>query len=123
MLHDCKTPDLGGITIPEPEFGDMKLQVFPILHGKSVGLPGPFAMWENSVAEMLDKLPVQENARRAFVTIDSKWFSTPDRLRREGTGTFARTPTFATRGGTQCVVGGTFSDVGRSSCPKGPRGT
>lgn len=114
---------MGVVLLPNPEFGDMKLNVFPIQHekGKRIDLPTQFKMYENSLNAILSAVPVQRGAEEHYVTIDSKFFSTDDFLRREGIhidGNFCADPNFrgpdneprATWGGTQTTWGGTRID-------------
>ena len=96
-IHNCRVRDFGSIDIPEMEYGDLRLQVFPITHGESVKLPGPFSLWNETADTILNRVPVQDGARKAFVTVDSRWFPVPERLRREGIhmdGNFCADPTF-----------------------------
>jgi hypothetical protein len=85
-LHVAQARFLGSFTVPDPEWGDMKLNVFPFIHdGKTPPrLPGPFRMWEDTLAQMMRNIPAQEGAEQFFVTIDTKFFATPGYLRREG---------------------------------------
>jgi len=85
-LHIAQARCFGGLVVPDPEWGDMKLNVFPFLHdGKTAPkLPGPFQMWEDALAQMMAQIPPQEGAEQFFVTIDTKFFATPGYLRREG---------------------------------------
>lgn len=113
-IHDCRMADLGPITIPEPDYGDLRLAVFPIIHGQPISLPSAFKPWENAVSQMMDTLPVQAGATQAYVTIDSKWFTTPDRLRREGVhmdGNFCADPQFLRNDRTMAGWGGGWSGL------------
>lgn len=98
--------DLGVLPVSDPKYGDMKLNVFPINHlGRRVLLPNEFKLWETEVNRILQFVPLQPNATQHYVTIDSKFFTVPETLRREGIhadGNFCVDPTFqgATWGGT-----------------------
>jgi hypothetical protein len=104
---------LGSVILPNPEFGDMKLNVFPINHSSlNVVLPKQFEQYNDVLNEILAKLPIQEGAIEHFVTIDSKFFAVDDFLRREGVhidGNFCADPNFkgSTWGGTSTTWGGT----------------
>lgn len=104
---------LGNINLPNPEFGDIKLNVFPIKQtGKWIKLPKQFKDYEESLNAIMNMIPVQKNANEHYVTIDSKFFTTKDFLRREGVhidGNFCADPNFkgSTWGGTTTTWGGT----------------
>lgn len=112
MIHQCKIKSLGHFGIADPRVGDFKLNVFPILHfpNNVVKLPIGFEIWNDSVNALLKHVPFVEGANLHYITIDSKFFSTPEFLRREGVhadGNFCVDPnfTFASWGGT------TWADV------------
>lgn len=100
---------LGSTRLPNPEFGDLKLNVFPIKHNSNtIRLPKQFKQYEESLNEIMNMIPVQESATSHYVTIDSKFFTTKDFLRREGVhidGNFCADPDFkgSTWGGTRCT--------------------
>jgi hypothetical protein len=104
---------LGNVVLPNPEFGDLKLNVFPITqNGNWIKLPKQFKEYEESLNEIMSNVPMQENANKHYVTIDSKFFTTKDFLRREGVhidGNFCADPKFkgSTWGGTSTTWGGT----------------
>lgn len=112
---NTKQQYLGDIKLPNPEFGDLKLNVFPFKHdGRTIKLPKQFKEYENSLNDIMENIPVQENASEHYVTIDSKFFTTKDFLRREGIhidGNFCADPDFkgSTWGGTTTTTtwGGT----------------
>ena len=110
---NTKQKYLGIIKLPDPEFGDIKLNVFPIRHdGNGIKLPKQFKDYEPALNEILSKIPIQEDAIEHYVTIDSKFFTTKDFLRREGVhidGNFCADPNFKgnTWGGTTTTWGGT----------------
>lgn len=99
-LHICELRDLGALHVPDPEFGDLKLNVFPIVHdGTPVVLPRGFERWEPTVNRMLSHVPCQ-SARHFYVTIDSRFFPQDEALRREGVhcdGNFCADPSFTPR--------------------------
>ena len=85
MIHNTKIVEVGNLQIPDPEFGDLKLSVMPIENnGKYVKLPDGFKMWEKSLNEILSIIPEVEGANTHYITIDSKFFSKSEFLRREG---------------------------------------
>jgi hypothetical protein len=97
---ESKIIDTGDFYIPDPEFGDVKLNVFPFINSvsnKRVYLPECFKLWELSVNEIAKLIPLQDGANQHYVTIDSKFFSSGDFLRREGLhldGNFCVDPNF-----------------------------
>jgi hypothetical protein len=100
LIHHCRIEDCGPLKVPDPEYGDLRLAVFPFFHdGEApLDLPDGFKRWEPTVREIMRQVPVQSSATQCFVTIDSKFFSTPGYLRREGVhmdGNFCADPTFA----------------------------
>lgn len=76
----------------------MKLNLFPFENeGKHVQLPIGFQIWEDTLNEILKMIPLCDGANQHYVTIDSKFFSTADFLRREGVhadGNFCVDPNF-----------------------------
>lgn len=108
--------NLGKFELPDPDYGDLKLNVFPIVNdGGYVDLPNAFRDFEDSLNKILSLIPVMEDKKMNihYVTIDSKFFSTDGFLRREGIhidGNFCADPNFAsaTWGGTRatwCGIG------------------
>lgn len=83
-MMKCFLKDLCDYEVPDPKLGDFKLNVFPFNHDEKIRLPDGFAKWEPVVNFMMDFVPIQEQALRHYVTIDSKFFTTDDFLRREG---------------------------------------
>lgn len=112
MINKTIISKVGKLIIPDPEFGDFKLSVYPIQNnGEWVKLPMGYEFWENSLNELLKQIPQCEGANEHYVTIDSRFFTKPDFLRREGVhadGNFCVDPNFkgATWGGTQTSWGG-----------------
>lgn len=99
LVHNCRINDLGPLLVPDPEFGDLRLAVFPFSHdGQTpIRLPEGFGCWEETLREIMNRVPVQAGAVQFFVTIDTKFFTTPGYLRREGVhmdGNFCADPTF-----------------------------
>src|SRR6187399_3192106 len=96
---------LGKISLPNPKYGDLKLSVMPFENtGIFVKLPIGFEMWEESFNEVLKYIPLSEGANTHYLTIDSKFFTQDDFLRREGIhidGNFCADPNtnFRTWGG------------------------
>lgn len=107
MIHQTTIKDMGKFELPNPQFGDFKLNVFPIMNtGKYVRLPVGYETWEVALNQILKQIPLVEGANLHYVTIDSKFFATPEFLRREGVhadGNFCVDPefSFATWGGTE----------------------
>jgi hypothetical protein len=106
MINRTIIKKIGKLTLPNPQYGDLKLSVMPFENsGKHVSLPIGFQMWERSFNEIISMIPLQDGANQHYVTIDSKFFSKSDFLRREGIhadGNFCVDPNFnnPTWGGT-----------------------
>lgn len=84
-FHRTEVKHLGEILLPDPEHGDFKLSVMPFENnGEWVNLPEGFKIWEETFNEVLKHIPLQEGANTHYVTIDTKFFTTDDFLRREG---------------------------------------
>ncbi|NBP59435.1 hypothetical protein EBU71_23335 [bacterium] len=85
--------------IPDPNTGDFKLSVMPFENnGSWVSLPEGFKQWEESFNKVLKYIPLQEGANTHYVTIDTKFFTTDEFLRREGVhmdGNFCVDPYFS----------------------------
>lgn len=112
-IHKTKILNLGKFEIPNPQYGDFKLNVMPFEHSTNVVLPEGFKLWENSLNNIMKLIPVVEGAKTHYITIDSKWFAQPETQRREGVhidGNFCIDPTFKGRvhggvrtwGGARC---------------------
>lgn len=102
---------LGDFKIPDPEYGDMKLNIFPWENGEMIRLPIGFELWEPHIRSLMSMIPKCPGADQHYVTIDSKFFPKADFLRREGVhidGNFCVDPNFknATWGGTTTTWGG-----------------
>jgi len=66
-------------------------------NGEWVSLPEGFKIWEESFNNVLKHIPLQEGANTHYVTIDTKFFTTDEFLRREGVhvdGNFCVDPNF-----------------------------
>jgi len=106
MIHRTKIQKVTPINIPDPQYGDLKLSVFPFYNtGEYIHLPKGFELWEETFNAIVETIPLQENANQHYLTIDSKFFTTPEFLRREGVhadGNFCVDPNFkhSTWGGT-----------------------
>lgn len=111
MVHQTTIKQVGKMNLPDPQFGDLKLSVMPFENnGKRIKLPVGFELWENSLNEVVKQIPQCEGANTHYVTIDSRFFSKSDFLRREGIhadGNFCVDPNFkmATWGGTTTTWG------------------
>ena len=97
--HKTHVKKIGEVSLPDPEHGDLKLSVFPFENtGEWVTLPEGFKCWEEAFNDVLKSIPLQEGANTHYVTIDSKFFTTDDFLRREGVhmdGNFCVDPYFS----------------------------
>lgn len=97
-IHKTHVKKICDINLPDPEFGDLKLSVMPFENtGEFVSLPDGFKRWEESFNEILKLIPLQEGANTHYVTIDTKFFTTDQFLRREGVhidGNFCVDPNF-----------------------------
>ncbi len=102
--HTAKIKFISKINIKDPNFGDFKLQVLPFTHdgNAKITLPESFSMWNENVREMMSTVPVQKNATKFYITIDTKYFSADGFLRREGVhmdGNFCADPSFSPKCG------------------------
>ena len=51
---------LGTLKVPEPKYGDFKLNVFPFENNNSfVKLPKEFNIWEKPVNNIINQIPLQ----------------------------------------------------------------
>lgn len=98
-FHRTSVKNLGEVILPDPNTGDFKLSVMPFENnGSWVSLPEGFKQWEESFNEVLKHIPLQEGANTHYVTIDTKFFTTDEFLRREGVhidGNFCVDPYFS----------------------------
>jgi len=112
MVHQTTIKQVGKMNLPDPQFGDLKLSVMPFENnGKRIKLPVGFELWEDALNKVVMQIPQCEGANTHYVTIDSRFFSKSDFLRREGIhadGNFCVDPNFnkATWGGTTTTWGG-----------------
>ena len=114
-IHHTRAHDIGELQVPDPEYGDFRLSVFPFLHdGRTpIILPWGFYIWERTLRNIMRHVPVQADATQCFVTIDTKFFAEAGTLRREGVhmdGNFCADPDWspkATWGGG----GGTWAGI------------
>lgn len=97
-IHETRVEKVIDLKIPDPEHGDLKLSVFPFENnGKWVSLPEGFKLWEESLNKIVKMIPLQKGANTHYVTIDSKFFTKDEYLRREGIhadGNFCVDPNF-----------------------------
>ena len=104
---------LSKVELPNPPAGDIKLNVYPFIHdGSKIQLPYQFKQYEDVLNQIMKSVPIQKDAQEHYVTIDSKFFTEEDFLRREGVhidGNFCADPYFegTTWGGTGTTWGGT----------------
>jgi hypothetical protein len=118
--HRTSIKNLGEIVLPDPTTGDFKLSVMPFENnGSWVSLPEGFKQWEESFNEVLKHIPLQEGANTHYVTIDTKFFTTDEFLRREGVhidGNFCVDPYFSSSITEMSSWGGaSYNDSERSS--------
>lgn len=115
--HRTSVKNLGEVILPDPNTGDFKLSVMPFENnGSWVSLPEGFKQWEESFNEVLKYIPLQEGANTHYVTIDTKFFTTDEFLRREGVhidGNFCVDPYFSSAIAEKASWGG--SSYGGSS--------
>ena len=99
-IHETVVKKICEVKLPDPEHGDLKLSVMPFENnGEWVSLPEGFKIWEHSFNDILKMIPLQDGANTHYVTIDSKFFTTDEFLRREGVhvdGNFCVDPNFRT---------------------------
>jgi len=97
-LHKTFVNEVCNLVLPDPEHGDLKLSVFPFENNsKWVSLPEPFKIWEKSFNEVCKRIPLQEGSNQHYITIDTKFFTNDEFLRREGVhvdGNFCVDPNF-----------------------------
>ena len=117
MIHNTKVRKIGKFNLPDPQHGDLKLSVFPFENtGKRISLPKGFEIWEDSFNEILKGIPLCEGANTHYITIDSKFFTNDDFLRREGIhidGNFCVDPNFK-----HCSWGGALPSWGGARAVK-----
>ena len=98
-FHKTTVKNLGEFILPDPPVGDFKLSVMPFENtGEWVSLPEGFKQWEESFNQIIKTIPLQEGANTHYVTIDTKFFTTDEFLRREGIhmdGNFCVDPYFS----------------------------
>jgi hypothetical protein len=115
-IHNCRVVAVEPLQLPDPAFGDMKLNVFPFEHtGEYVQLPDGYKMWEPALNKILERVPLVDGCNKHYITIDSKFFTVDDFLRREGVhidGNFCADVNFShsTWGGTRTTWGGTTAE-------------
>jgi hypothetical protein len=118
-FHKTSIKNLGEVILPDPNTGDLKLSVMPFENnGEWVSLPEGFKMWEKSFNEILKKIPLQEGANTHYITIDTKFFTTDEYLRREGVhidGNFCVDPYFSSSIVEKSSWGGATYDSDKSS--------
>lgn len=99
-IHKTRINEICRLTLPDPQHGDFKLSVYPFQHtGKPIVLPEGFRIWETVLNDIMKRVPLQEGANQHYVTIDSRFFTKADFLRREGIhadGNFCVDPNFVT---------------------------
>ncbi len=117
--HRTSVKNLGDVILPDPNTGDFKLSVMPFENnGSWVSLPEGFKQWEESFNEVLKYIPLQEGANTHYVTIDTKFFTTDEFLRREGVhmdGNFCVDPYFTSSLNEEMSSWGGASYDGNSS--------
>lgn len=73
------------IKLPDPDYGDIKLNVYPFKHnGSYIKLPKLFEAYEGTLNEIMSYVPISDPDSHFYVTIDSKFFTKTETLRREG---------------------------------------
>jgi hypothetical protein len=96
--HSTRVVRVCELNIPDPDHGDLKLSVFPFEHTEGwITLPEGFKKWETALNKMMSHVPIQKGAETHYITIDSKFFTTAEYLRREGVhvdGNFCVDPEF-----------------------------
>jgi hypothetical protein len=97
-LHKTYVSEVCRLKLPDPEYGDLKLSVFPFENNiKWVSLPESFKIWEDAFNKVCKMIPMQEGANQHYITIDTKFFTNDEFLRREGVhvdGNFCVDPNF-----------------------------
>ena len=117
-FHKTTVKNLGEFILPDPKVGDFKLSVMPFENtGEWVSLPEGFKQWEESFNQIIKTIPLQEGANTHYVTIDTKFFTTDEFLRREGIhmdGNFCVDPYFSSAVMEKSSWGGASYDGGSS---------
>jgi hypothetical protein len=117
-FHKTTVKNLGEFILPDPQVGDFKLSVMPFENtGEWVSLPEGFKQWEESFNQIIKTIPLQEGANTHYVTIDTKFFTTDEFLRREGIhmdGNFCVDPYFSSAVMEKSSWGGASYDGGSS---------
>lgn len=117
--HKTSIRNLGELEIPDPAVGDLKLSVMPFENnGEWVSLPDGFKLWEDAFNKILKCIPLQEGANTHYVTIDTKFFTTDEFLRREGVhidGNFCVDPYFKSVNEMASWGGASYNPPPRSS--------
>jgi hypothetical protein len=117
MINTSIIKKIGKFNLQDPQYGDFKLSVFPFENnGNWINLPVGFEIWEKPLNELMSQIPQIDEVNNHYITIDSKFFSKSDFLRREGIhvdGNFCVDPNFkhATWGGIRPTWGGACFDV------------
>lgn len=97
-LHNTVIKQICEIILPDPQHGDLKLSMLQFENnGEWISLPEGFKIWEDSFNAIIKMIPLQEGANTHYVTIDTKFFTKPEFLRREGVhadGNFCVDPNF-----------------------------
>jgi hypothetical protein len=98
-IINARIERLGALNIPEIDFGDCVLKVFPFDNADpNFKLPALFSAWQEAFDAMRRQVPLVDGKNLHYVTIDSQWFSTDGFLRREGIhidGNFCADPNFS----------------------------
>mgnify|MGYP000361309843 CR=1 FL=1 len=108
---NTKAAHLSNIIMPDPDYGDMTLQMFPFNNSENVRLPLAFSIWQETFDKIRKMIPIIDGDNNHFVTISTRFFSQQGTLRREGLhldGNFCGDPSFsyATWGGTRTTWAG-----------------
>ncbi len=97
-LHNTIIKQICEIKLPDPQHGDLKLSMLQFENNSEwISLPEGFKIWEESFNNIIKMIPLQEGANTHYVTIDTKFFTKPEFLRREGVhadGNFCVDPNF-----------------------------
>jgi len=85
-LYDIepRIKSMGSISVPDVDYGDLKLQVMPFNNERAFKLPIAFSVWQSTFDELRSKIPLSSGLNNHHISIESRYFFLDDYLRREG---------------------------------------
>ena len=65
MINSTRIEKVGKLNLPDPQYGDFKLSVFPFENtGSHISLPVGFEIWEDAFNELLGMIPLYDSANQ-----------------------------------------------------------